>query len=125
MKNLFILITLILSTAIACNDQTLEQIQTTHTQNTELEKEMTGIIESLVQIRNHINIQGRALTEEEIALVSKIDTLEQKWLDWETAFQAIEPGKAAKKSRETILKEEQTLLQTLQTLKTEAETLKK
>lgn len=126
MKIYFLLLTtLILSSSNTCNDQLLEQIQVLHTQNTELEKETAGLIDSLVQIRNRINIQGRALTEEEIARVGKIDALEQRWQDWETDFQAITPSKVAKRSRKSVLETQQALQQSLQALKIEAEALLK
>ncbi|MBK7409361.1 MAG: hypothetical protein IPL49_01180 [Saprospirales bacterium] len=122
---LLLLAMLIFSSTNTCNDQLLEQIQVLHLQNTELEKETAGIIDSLVQIRNRINIQGRALTEEELARVGSIDALEQRWQDWETGFQAITPSTVAKKERKSVLETQQALQQSLQALKIEAEALLK
>ncbi|MCB9285567.1 MAG: hypothetical protein H6563_16050 [Lewinellaceae bacterium] len=124
MKPILILTTLILSITIACNHQLVDQLQTTHTQIAERQREMSGLIDSLVQVRNRINIQGRALSEDEIALVARIDALEHQWLSWQEAFKVVDTRKAAKKSRKTILKEEQSLLQTLRTLMSEAKAIK-
>jgi len=125
MRKFFILTVLIISTAAACNDQLLEQIQEIHTQNTELANETAALVESLVQIRNQINVQGRALSEPEIARVEEIDDLEQRWLDWKVGFQSVDPIKAAEKEGKAVLGEQQIYQQALQALKAEAEELLK
>lgn len=121
MKNIFLLAVIIICTAITCQDKVGLQIQEVFTQNMELEKETAPMIDNLVQIRNNINIQGRALTEEEISLVDEITSIEQQWLDWVKAFHAKDLVQVEKKDRESFLQLQYELNAQITTLKSTAE----
>lgn len=57
------------------------------------------LMEDLVQLRNSIQIQGRALMPDEIAFSEKVDSLEGAWRQWrnriETLKVRVENGEAA------------------------------
>lgn len=120
MKHAIPLAALFLLAAVSCKDPLIEQIRSVHNENVELEKETALKIDQLIQIRNGINIQGRALTEDEVIVVGEIDAIEQRWLDWKKSFRPLDPETTPKESRETLLKEQQELLQSLQQLGAEA-----
>ena len=44
-------------------------------------------IDSLIQLRNNINVQGQALTTEEIQTVAKVDSLEQLFEQWKRDYE--------------------------------------
>lgn len=57
------------------------------------------LMEDLTQLRNSIQIQGRALTPDEISFSEKVDSLEGAWRQWrnriETLKARVESGEAA------------------------------
>lgn len=112
---------LIVCTAAACNDKTGIQIQAIFTRNMELEKETAPKVDALLQIRNNINVQGRALTEEEISLVEEIGAMEQRWLDWQKAFHARDLVQVEKKDRKAFLQEQHDMNATIMALKSDLE----
>ncbi len=120
MKHAIPLAALFLLAAVSCKDPLIEQIRSVHNENVELEKETAPKIDQIIQIRNGINIQGRALTEDEVIVVGEIDAIEQRWLDWKKSFRPLDPETTPEESRETLLKEQQELLQSLQQLGAEA-----
>lgn len=120
MKHAIPLAALFLLAVVSCKDPLIEQIRSVHNENVELEKETALKIDQLIQIRNGINIQGRALTEDEVTVVGEIDAIEQRWLDWKKSFRPLDPETTPKTSREALLKEQQALLQNLQQLDAEA-----
>ena len=121
MNNVLILAVMITCTAIACEDKVGQQIQAVFTKNMDLEEETSPLITNLIQIRNNINIQGRALTEEEISLVDEITAIEQRWLDWQKAFHAKDLVQVKKEEREAFLQEQHELNASISALKTEVE----
>lgn len=65
----------------ACSDksadkQMLEQAATIHLEADQLEKAVKPLIEELVQRKNSINIQGRALQAEELDFVAEVESVE-------------------------------------------------
>ncbi len=121
MKSPFVLAILIVCTAFACADKTGHQIQSIFTRNMELEKETAPKVEALLQIRNNINVQGRALTEEEISLVEEIGVMEQRWLDWQKAFHARDLVQVEKNDRKAFLQEQHDMNATIMALKSDLE----
>jgi hypothetical protein len=120
MKHTIPLAALFLLAVVSCKDPLIEQIRSVHHENVELEKETALKIDQLIQLRNGINIQGRALTEDEVVVVGEIDAIEQRWLDWKKSFRPLDPETTPKTSRETLLKDQQALLQSLQQLGADA-----
>lgn len=120
MKYAIPLAALFLLAVVSCKDPPIEQIRSVHNENVELEKETALKIDQLIQLRNGINIQGRALTEDELIVVGEIDAIEQRWLDWKKSFRPLDPETTPKTSREAVLKEQQGFLQTLQKLDADA-----
>lgn len=120
MKYAIPLAALLLLAAVSCKDPLIEQIRSVHDENVELEKETALKIDQLIQIRNGINIQGRALTEDELIVVGEIDAIEQRWLDWKKSFRPLDPETSPKTSREAVLKEQQALLETLRKVDADA-----
>ena len=54
------------------------------------EKELTHKLDKLNQIKNSINVQGRALTEQEQKISSIIDELHLRYIDWVKQWQLAE-----------------------------------
>ena len=72
----------------ACNtskkeDPQLKEAADVHLEAMQIEKQMKPQLAELVQLKNSINIQGRELTAEEIALVQQIEALEASYSFWE------------------------------------------
>lgn len=65
------------------DNQLLQQAADIHTEAIKIEKELRPKLQSLVQQKNTINIQGRALTEEETAFVNKVESIEASLKYWE------------------------------------------
>ncbi|MCB9267632.1 MAG: hypothetical protein H6558_21625 [Lewinellaceae bacterium] len=81
------LIFLLLFTASACSsgekaDPQLEQAAAVHEEAMKIEEEARGKLDSLLQLKNSINVQGRALTEAEQAFVREINGLEGRFQAW-------------------------------------------
>lgn len=53
-----------------------------HEQALQIEKQVMPQLTELIQIKNHINVQGRALRAEEIALVKEIEAIETSYDQW-------------------------------------------
>lgn len=72
----------------ACNtsqkeNPQLKEAADVHLEAMQIEKQMKPQLAELVQLKNSINIQGRELTAEEIALVQQIEALEASYAFWE------------------------------------------
>lgn len=61
----------------------LEEAGQIHQQALEIEQKVKPRLEALIQEKNRINIQGRALTEAEIAFVNQVEALEKSYAFWE------------------------------------------
>ncbi len=77
----------ILLLTLACNsakkeDPALREAAEIHREAVAIEKALKPQIEQLVQLKNNINILGRALTEAEKALVSQIESIESTYAYW-------------------------------------------
>ncbi len=57
------------------NEQVLKEAVEIHEQSLTIEKEVQSKYDELEQIKNSINIQGRALTEEEIKFTREVDLM--------------------------------------------------
>ncbi len=73
---------------ISCNisrkeSPELQEAAKVHTQAIKIEKELKPQLEQLIQIKNSINVQGRALTSQELALVTQIESIEHSYAFWE------------------------------------------
>ena len=85
-KNIFF--TILLLTSFACqrqsdnaSDKLLEEAAQIHMNAVEVEKKIKSSISQIEQERNQINIQGRALTPEEIQRVAQIESILASY-DW-------------------------------------------
>ncbi|MDV7401020.1 hypothetical protein RZS08_56910, partial [Arthrospira platensis SPKY1] len=96
------------STANCRNDQLIRQIETAHQANTELIAETAAKMDTLVQLRNRINIQGRALTTEEIEKVEAINQLEQRWLAAKDFLPPIDSLPKTQKGKKAALQKQET-----------------
>ncbi|TAK41826.1 MAG: hypothetical protein EPO28_08110 [Saprospiraceae bacterium] len=86
MKNfLVIFATLFL---VACQPSLEQRISDFHQATQKLAEEAAMLLGDLVQQRNSINIQGRALTPEEIAFTARADDLEARFGHWEETLEA-------------------------------------
>ena len=65
------------------DNKVLQEAAEVHTEALKIEKEIQSKLEALQQRKNTINIQGRALTEAEIAFVNQVEALEASLRYWE------------------------------------------
>ena len=70
-----ILIIFLISGCTSNNEKILLEASEIHDQSLEIEKEVNSKFDSLKQTSNSINIQGRALTEEEIKFTREVELL--------------------------------------------------
>ncbi len=85
MKNSLILFSLFIAAACSSGkkaDPQLEQAAAVHEEAMKIEEEARNKLDSLLQLRNSINVQGRALSEAEIAFVREVDGLEDRFRAW-------------------------------------------
>lgn len=73
---------------IACNstkkeNPALKEAAETHQQAIQIEKQVAPQLDALTQLKNSINVQGRALTPEEQALVQEIESILASYEYWE------------------------------------------
>ncbi len=84
MRLIFILMVMVLS--IACNrqkeDPQLEEAAEVYEQAIELEQQIRPEVDELAQLKNSINVQGRALTPEENLFVEKVEAIEAGHQFW-------------------------------------------
>lgn len=69
----------------------LEEAGEVHTEAMEIEQNIKPQLEELAQLKNSINVQGRALTPEEIKLVERIGSIQNSYAYWETHHMEV-PG---------------------------------
>jgi hypothetical protein len=122
MKFALLFLALTMSTATCRNDQLIRQIETVHQTNTELAVEIGAKMDTLVQLRNRINIQGRALTTEEINRVETINRLEQRWLAAKDFLPPIDSLPRTQKGKKAALQKQETYHNGLLLLKSEIDT---
>ncbi|MAT55608.1 MAG: hypothetical protein CMN32_14115 [Saprospirales bacterium] len=75
MKTIFILLTFALAT-VQCQQNLEDHIQALHDQNQKLVQQLDPRVKDLVSLRNNINIQGRALTPDEITFTGMVNDVE-------------------------------------------------
>ncbi|GAB4243332.1 MAG: hypothetical protein Kow0027_02380 [Saprospiraceae bacterium] len=75
MKMIFILLTFALAT-VQCQQNLEDHIQALHDQNQKLVQQLDPRVKDLVSLRNNINIQGRALTPDEITFTGMVNDVE-------------------------------------------------
>lgn len=80
MKAVLIILTLVLATG-QCWQHLESRIQRLHKQNEKLVKDLEPTVNELVSLRNSINIQGRALSPDEIAFTGRVNDVEFKYLE--------------------------------------------
>jgi hypothetical protein len=103
----------------ACQPSLEQRISDLHTATQKLGDEAAMLLGDLVQQRNSINIQGRALTPEEIAFTGKVDALEARFGQWEEALKAA----GTSRSDDSRLRKEETLRDDITALLAEARQL--
>ena len=64
------------------DDPLMQKAFAIHQEASQVEKEVAPKMEDLIQIKNNINISGRALTEVEMDRVDKIERIEQSMKYW-------------------------------------------
>lgn len=77
------------------NTEMLDKAYNIHQEAAQIEKEIQPKVAELTNLKNSINIQGRALTEEEISKVNQIEKLEASLAYWKENHPEIpgyEPG---------------------------------
>lgn len=94
-KNISFLFFILLLFSCASNSKVdtelLDKAHQFYTQAAKIGTELKPQIESLIQQKNSLNIQGRALTDDEISLVANIESLEKAYQDWKVNHPEI-PG---------------------------------
>ena len=84
MKNISLILVVVLFFGCSSNNEKiLQEAAEIHQQSLEIEKEVTKKFDSLQQASNSINIQGRALTEEEIKFTREVELLGLSFDYWQ------------------------------------------
>lgn len=122
MKFALLFLALTMSTATCRNEQLIRQIEAVRQANTELIVEIGAKMDTLVQLRNRINIQGRALTTEEINRVETINRLEQRWLAAKDFLPPIDSLPKTRKGKKAALQKQETYHNDLLLLKADIDT---
>jgi protein involved in sex pheromone biosynthesis len=94
MKTIFLSsIVLFLFFLTGCESGLEQKINDLHASSREVEKEVLPKMEELVQQKNSLNVQGRALTEAEITFTGKVGELEQTLAQWQKGMEDAEKMK--------------------------------
>lgn len=85
----FLFLAVMITSLAACGSSQkdkdiLEEAWKVHTEAMEIEQNIKPQLEELAQLKNSINVQGRALTPEEIKLIEQIEAIENSYAYWET-----------------------------------------
>ncbi len=87
MKYLFLIFTI--SALVACGQASkkenpmLAEAAEIHAQAIRMEQTMKPNLDALIQIKNNLNVQGRALTPQEQDLITQIESLVARYAYWE------------------------------------------
>ena len=138
MKNiLLLLLPLLLAACVARKpeDSVLKRAAEFYRQSIAAEKALQPKLDQLVQYRNSINVQGRALRPDEIAFVEEVDRVEADLMGWQENFvgvpghgpdgQPLKPGEAGEQidmTPEDALALQEGLFKNIQTLAQRVET---
>ena len=87
---------IIASFLLGCEAQLESGIAQMHKESRQTGEEVTPLLEQLVQTKASINIQGRALTQEEIAFTQNVDKLEATFAQWDKDMEKAEGMKMDK-----------------------------
>ena len=79
-----------LALVFACRPSLVERVNELHRASRQIESEVAPKLEDLIQQKNSINIQGRALTSEEIEFSGKVSELEATFARWKEGMEAVE-----------------------------------
>jgi DNA repair exonuclease SbcCD ATPase subunit len=78
----FLLLTLTACVSGDSADPKLEEAAGLHEKGMEAEEALRPLLETLEKQQNQINIQGRALTDEEKSFVQSVSQLQQRFVQW-------------------------------------------
>ncbi len=92
---------------LGCEAQLESEIKAMHQESRATGDEVTPLLEQLVQQKASINIQGRALTQEEIAFTQNVENMEATFAQWNKGMEKAEGMKPDKErySLEQALKD--------------------
>ncbi|MBI5914346.1 MAG: hypothetical protein HY842_03150 [Bacteroidetes bacterium] len=120
MKNLLTFLSAVMLTAVfACQPNLEPQIKQLHEQSLAVGSEVAPKVEALAQQKNSINIQGRALTQEEILFTKDADSAEATFVNWNKEMKQAE-AMPANQERLTL---EQALYDAILVFQKQVETL--
>lgn len=105
--------------AFSCQDAVQQQINELHTSTMQLMGEFSPQMEELNQRAISINIQGRALTDEEMSFVDEVAALEGGYNDWLSEMETV----MAMPNGKERLEKEQSLNDSIVAFKKKAEEL--
>lgn len=97
MKTIHLLLLAFLATALGCQPSFESKVTEMHDASRQIEKAVAPKLEQLVQQKNGISIQGRALTPEEMAFTAKVSDLEATYANWKNGMAEAEKMPADEK----------------------------
>lgn len=98
MKTLIFLFTsLVLSAYLSCGPTFESEIKELHANSRQAGDEVAPKLEALTQRANSINIQGRALTPEEIEFTGQVASLQETFAQWNKDMEKAEAMQPTKK----------------------------
>lgn len=99
--NLFLIAFLVFGCSSG-NEKILQEATDIHNQSLTIEKEILPKFEELEQAKNSINIQGRALTEEEIKFTREVDLLGLSLNYWQENHLEVPQNPPKENNRSTV-----------------------
>lgn len=98
-------ILLLAALLLGCDAQLESEIKAMHQESRATGDEVAPILEQLVQQKASINIQGRALTQEEMDFTKNVEELEAIFAEWNEGMEKAEdmkPGKERYSLEQTL-----------------------
>jgi len=99
-----IILSFLMLTCSSSNEKILKKATEIHDQSIELEKEVAQKYDSLQQASNSINIQGRALTEEEIKFTRDVELMGLSLDYWQENHLEVPTTEDLKKNNRSTVK---------------------
>ncbi len=109
-KSALLLFSSFLLLSITCDNKVQKQIAELHSASMALNGEFLPLMEELNQRAISINIQGRALTQEEMSFVSSVGSLEDEHNHWLLDMESLMSMPANKERLEKEQKSDETIL---------------
>lgn len=119
MKTLFTILTMLSLASTGCQPSLDQKVQDLHNQNHQTIERFRPGVEQLIFLRNSINVQGRALTLEEVEFTGQVNQIEIRYSEYKRELEDLMEGPVDS----ARLQQERLLLQSLQQMQVTLDSL--